>query len=183
MIVSVQPFVHGTFVLKIESGYKMGQFVSKPKLKDTDIEFPVTFGTEASALKWAIETGYQIFKYHDEVLPTEEKKKLDTNDYKILHAALQKIMEGERNEDYGICYNLQSKVLNCIEKRFIYQFLQESLKSILGGKCGQYPIEGSYEDFKRNNEKWNTFTEFGFKRLNLLKSMIERTEKLSLGEK
>lgn len=77
MIVSVQPFVHGTFVLKIESGYKTGQFVSKPKLKDTDIEFPETFGTEASALKWAIETGYQIFKYHDEVNEEQYNKLLN----------------------------------------------------------------------------------------------------------
>lgn len=66
-MVSVQPYVNGTFVLKIESGYKKGLFVSKPKLKDTDIEFPETFSTETDALNWAIENGYQEIKINSTI--------------------------------------------------------------------------------------------------------------------
>lgn len=102
------------------------------------------------------------------------KKVLYKEEYQYIFKALNDIQSGiDRNDDYGICHNLQKKVLKHIEKGFIYAFLQRSIKDILNPENSQYPIEGDYISFKANTLKWSPLEEFGQKRLVLLKNMID----------
>lgn len=81
----------------------------------------------------------------------------------------------------GICYNLVSRLSSHSDVAVLEQFLREAFEEILGFEpCERerdFPIEGSEEAYCSNENKWDTRTEFGKKRMKYVEKLIPIVER------
>lgn len=88
---------------------------------------------------------------------------------KKIAEGLKSIKEGDLHANHGICINLYIKV---DPVHLVSDFLEAAFIQKFGsGEC--YPIEGSYDGYLADKDKWNPETEFGKKRIELLDFLIQ----------
>lgn len=95
-----------------------------------------------------------------------------------IHEALKFIRDNpqSRHKNYGICANLTMAYnpKNDPDKQLEQQkFIRAAFTTIYGNNYSIYPIEKGYTEYYLNTDKWDSSTEYGKARLELLDKMID----------